>query len=133
MWPLLVAVEGGRWCMIRWGVRPGIVMSLELCVRARRSVGLGGEHNAWWIKRPWSPAMEVAATLAAMAVWGTAVVSAVVSGILGTRGIIHNPVQLHLPPPAAQNCAATMRNCKSNLGEEDLAPWCIAECHHTNK
>jgi hypothetical protein len=25
MWPLLVAVDGGRWCMIGWGVRPGIV------------------------------------------------------------------------------------------------------------
>jgi hypothetical protein len=47
MWPLLVAVNGGRWCMIRWGVRPGIVTSLELGARAQRSVGVGGEHNAW--------------------------------------------------------------------------------------
>jgi hypothetical protein len=49
MWPLLVAVDGGRWCMIRWGVRHGIAVSLELCVRAWRSDGFGGEHNAWWI------------------------------------------------------------------------------------
>ncbi len=33
--------------MIRWGVRPGIVVSSELCIRAHRSVGVGGEHNAW--------------------------------------------------------------------------------------
>jgi hypothetical protein len=28
-WPLLLAVDKGRWYMIRWGVRPGIVVSLE--------------------------------------------------------------------------------------------------------
>ncbi len=33
--------------MISWGVRPGIVVNLELCIRAQRSVGVGGEHNAW--------------------------------------------------------------------------------------
>jgi hypothetical protein len=33
-----------------------------------------------------------------MAVWGTAVVSVVVGGILGTRGIIHNPVRMRLLP-----------------------------------
>jgi hypothetical protein len=53
MWPLSVAVNGSRWCRIRWGVRPGIVVSLELCVRAQRSDGVGGEHSPWWIKRAW--------------------------------------------------------------------------------
>ncbi len=96
MWPLLVAMDRGRWCMIRWGVRPGIVVSLEPCARAWRNVGVGGEHNAWWIKRAWLLTVEVAATLAAMAVWGTAVVGVVVGGILRTRGIIHNPVCMHL-------------------------------------
>ncbi len=84
--------------MIRWGVRPGIVTSLELLARVQRSVGGGGKHNAWWIKCAWLPAIEVAARLAAMAVWGTAVVGIVVGGILGTRGIIHNPVHMHLLP-----------------------------------
>ena len=54
--------------MIRWGVRPGMVVSSELCARARRRDGVGGEHSAWWMKRAWSPAVEVAATLAAMTV-----------------------------------------------------------------
>ena len=36
--------------------------------RAQRRDGVGGEHSAWWMKRAWSPAVEVAATLAAMAV-----------------------------------------------------------------
>jgi hypothetical protein len=51
MWPLSVAVDRGRWCMIRWGVRPGIVTSLELCAWAWRRVGVGGEHNTWWIQQ----------------------------------------------------------------------------------
>jgi hypothetical protein len=62
--------------MIRWGVRPGIMTSLEFCVRDQKSVRVGGEHNAGWIKNAWSPAVEVAATLATMAIWGTALVSA---------------------------------------------------------
>ena len=36
--------------------------------RAQRRDGVGGEHSAWWMKRAWSPAVEVAVTLAAMAV-----------------------------------------------------------------
>jgi hypothetical protein len=82
--------------MIRWGVRPGIVVSSELSARARRSVGVGGEHNTWWIKCAWLPAMEVAATSAAMSVRGNAVIGVVVGGILGTRRIIHSPVHMHL-------------------------------------
>jgi hypothetical protein len=91
MWPLLVAVDGG-------GVRPGIVVSLELRARAWRSVGVGGDHNVWWIKRAWLRAVEVAVMLAALAVRGNAVVGVVVGGILGTRGIIHNLVCMHLLP-----------------------------------
>jgi hypothetical protein len=40
--------------------------------------------------------MEVAATLAAMVVRGNEVVGMFVGGLLGCRGIIHNPVQMHL-------------------------------------
>jgi hypothetical protein len=42
--------------------------------------------------------MEVAATLAVMAIWGNAVVGMVVDGMLGTKSIIHNPVRMHLLP-----------------------------------
>ncbi len=81
-----------------WRVRPEIVTSLELCARAWRSVGVGGEHSAWWIKCTLLPVVEVAKMLAAMVVCGTAVVGVVVGDILGTRGIIHNPVCMHLLP-----------------------------------
>jgi hypothetical protein len=47
MWPLLVAVDRNRWCMIRWGVRRGILMNLNFGRRARRSVGVGCENKAW--------------------------------------------------------------------------------------
>jgi hypothetical protein len=40
--------------------------------------------------------MEVAATLVAVAMWGTAVVGVVDGGMLGASGIIHNPVRIHL-------------------------------------
>ncbi len=40
--------------------------------------------------------MEVAATLAAVAMRGNAVVGGDVGGLLGCRGIIHNPVHMHL-------------------------------------
>ncbi len=112
-------------------------MSLEPCARAWRSVGVGGEHNSWWIKHAWSLAVEVAATLATMAVWGTAVVGVVIGGILGTRSIIHNPVCMHLLPhrivrprcvmvhpflvkrtlhPALQSVATLMSECDANPG-----------------
>ena len=45
-----------------------MVVSSELRARARRKDGVRGEHSAWWMKRTWSPAVEVAAMLAAMAV-----------------------------------------------------------------
>jgi hypothetical protein len=98
MWSLSVAIEGNKWCRIKWGVRPGIVVRLELCVRAWRSDGDGGEHKAWCKKRTWLPAVEVAATLAAMAVRGNAMVGGVIVGLLACRGIIHNPMCMHLLP-----------------------------------
>jgi hypothetical protein len=88
MWPLSVAVDSGRCWRIRRGVRHG--------AKAQRRVGVGGEHNAWCIKLAWSPAVEVAATLAAMAMRGNAMVGEVVGGLLVCRGIIHNPVYVHL-------------------------------------
>ncbi len=57
-----------------------------------------GEHNAWCVKFAWLPAVEVAAMLAAMAMRDNAVVSGVVGGLLVCRGIIHNPVHMHLLP-----------------------------------
>jgi hypothetical protein len=48
-----------------------MVASSELHARTRRRVGIGGEHSAWWMNRAWSPAVEVDATLAAMALMGS--------------------------------------------------------------
>jgi len=45
-----------------------MVVSSELRARARRRDAVGGEHSAWWMKCAWSPAVEVATTLAVMAV-----------------------------------------------------------------
>ncbi len=56
-----------------------MVVSLELRTRARRRVGVGGEHSAWWMKHAWSPAVEVDAMLATMAVMGRGRVLVVVS------------------------------------------------------
>jgi hypothetical protein len=83
---------------MRWGVRPGMVVSSELHVRARRSDGVGGEHSAWWMKCAWSPAMEVDATLAAMTVRDCGGVVVSVGRLPGRRGIIHSPVCMHLLP-----------------------------------
>ncbi len=55
---------------MRCGVRPDNVLSSVLHTRARRRDVVGGEQSAWWRKRAWSPAVEVAATLAAMAMGG---------------------------------------------------------------
>ena len=41
---------------------------------------VGGEHSAWWRKRAWSPAVEVAATLAAMAMGGRPLVGGIIGG-----------------------------------------------------
>ena len=45
-----------------------MVASSEFCARARRRVGVGGEHSTWWSS--WLPAVEVDTTLAAMDVRG---------------------------------------------------------------
>jgi hypothetical protein len=66
--------------MMRCGVRPGNVLSLVLCTRARRRDVVGGEQSAWWRKRAWSPAVEVAVTLAAMAMGGRLLVGGIVGG-----------------------------------------------------
>jgi hypothetical protein len=78
MWPLLVAVDGGRWCMMKCGVRPGNVLSLVLHTRARMRDVVGGEQSAWWRKCTWSPAVEVVAMLAAMAMGGRPLVGGIV-------------------------------------------------------
>jgi hypothetical protein len=80
MWPLLVAVDGGRWCMMRCGVRPGNVLSLVLRMRARRRDVVSSEQSAWWRKRAWSPAVEVVAMLATMAMGGRPLIGSIVGG-----------------------------------------------------
>jgi hypothetical protein len=129
MWPLSVAVNGGRWCNIKCGARPGIVVSLELWARARRSDGVGGEHKAWCIKWSWLPAMKVAETLVAMAVMG----NSMVGGLLVDYWFVGVSSTIQ----CACICCRTelwalMCNGTSNFCEKDLA-LCIAECHHTNK
>ncbi len=66
--------------MMRCEVRPGNVLSLVLRARARRRDGVGSEQSAWWRKCTWLPAVEVAATLAAMAMEGRPLVSGIVGG-----------------------------------------------------
>ncbi len=66
--------------MMRCGVRPGNVLNLVLCARARRRDVVGGEQSAWWRKRAWLPAVEVAATLAAKAMGGRLLVSGIIDG-----------------------------------------------------
>ncbi len=65
---------------MRSGVRLGNVLTLVLRTRARRRDGVGGEQSAWWRKRTLSPAVEVAATLAAMAMGGRPLVGGIVGG-----------------------------------------------------
>ncbi len=47
MWPLLVAVNWGRWEQINAGVSPGMVCSLVFLSRASRRVAASGEHSSW--------------------------------------------------------------------------------------
>jgi hypothetical protein len=47
MWPLSVAVEYGRWVLIRCTVRPGMVASSLLRLSACMSEVAGGEHRTW--------------------------------------------------------------------------------------
>ncbi len=105
-------------------MRPGIGVSLELCSRAWRNVGVGGEHNTWCIKCAWLLAVEVAVALAAMAMRAQSLMDYWFSG--------YHPQSSAYAFAAAQNCVAPLYDTTSNFCEEDLAP-CIAECHHTNK
>jgi hypothetical protein len=83
---------------MRWGVRPGIVVSSELCARAHRSDGVGGEHSAWWMKHACSPTVEVDAMLATMAMRDCDGVVVFVGRLLGCRGIIDSPLCMHFLP-----------------------------------
>jgi hypothetical protein len=47
MWPLLVAVDQGRWEQINAGVSPGMVCISVLLSRASRRVAASGEHSSW--------------------------------------------------------------------------------------
>jgi hypothetical protein len=97
-----------------------MVASLELRARARRRVGIGGEHSAWWMKCAWSLAVEVDTTLAAMDMvgrWG---------GYCGhwlTAGLkrYHPQSCVHAFVPA-HDCASTMCDGTPNFGEEYIAP-----------
>jgi hypothetical protein len=76
-----------------------MVTSSLLCLRACISVVAGGEHRAWCMYCAYSPVDEVVSTLAAMIVGGRmAGLMLVVDGGMGQRGIIHNPVRVHLLP-----------------------------------
>ena len=93
-----MAVENGRWVQTRRDVKPGIVTSSLLRSSAHSSVAAVGEQRAWWMNRLYSAAVEVALTLAAIAM-GRSVVGALV-GMFGdgvaARGIIQSSVRVHL-------------------------------------
>ncbi len=46
IWPLSLAVDLGRWEQINNNVRPGMVLSLVLLLRASSSVAAGGEQRS---------------------------------------------------------------------------------------
>jgi hypothetical protein len=74
-----------------------MVASSLLCFRACISVVAKGEQRAWWMYHAYSPAGEVVPTLVAMTVGGRmAGLMLAVDGGVGWRGIIHNPVRVHL-------------------------------------
>jgi hypothetical protein len=123
--------------MMRCGVRLGNVLSSVLRARARRRDVVGGEQCGWWRKRALLLAVEVAVTLVAMVMGGRLLVGSIVSGSMGWRGIIHNPVRMHLLPhrimrpqylikhpifmnstshPALHSMTMLMRECEANLG-----------------
>ena len=71
------------------------LLHLSPCI----SVVARGAHGAWCMKRAYSPAEEVASTLAAMKVGSLlAWLLFVVNGGVGQRGVIHNLVHVHLLP-----------------------------------
>ncbi len=74
-----------------------MVASSLLCFKACISVVARGEQSAWLMQRAYSAADEVATTLAAMTVGGRmAGLMLAVGGGMGQRGIIHNPMWVHL-------------------------------------
>ncbi len=74
-----------------------MVASSLLCLRACISVVTRGKQMAWCMYCAYSPADEVASMLAATAVGGgMAGLMLAVDGGMGQRGIIHNPVRVHL-------------------------------------
>ncbi len=105
-------------------MRLGKVASSLLPFRACSSVVAGGEQRAWWMRCAYSPEDEVASMLAAMTVGGgMAGLMLAVNGGIGQRGIIHNPVRVHLLPQ--RMIFALICDCASNLGEGIIAS-CIA-------
>ncbi len=50
IWPLLVAVQGGRWVEMRHVLSSRIDLNSELQARVWSRDGAGGEHSAWWMK-----------------------------------------------------------------------------------
>jgi hypothetical protein len=70
--------------------------------------------------------------LVAMAVRGNAVVDGVIGGLQVCRGIIHNPVRMHLLPHRIVWPQCVMVHPILVKRTLHFAP-CIAECHHTNK
>jgi hypothetical protein len=63
------------------------------------SVVADGEHRAWCMERAYSPVEEVMSTLTPMTVGNVLVLAWLlfaVDGGVGQRGIIHNPIRVHL-------------------------------------
>jgi hypothetical protein len=76
-----------------------MVASSQLRLIACMSVVAGGEHRAWCMWRACSPADKVVSMLTAMTVGSKlAWLLFADAGGAGRRGIIHNPVRVHLLP-----------------------------------
>jgi hypothetical protein len=87
---------------------PGMVTSSELITNARSRVTAGGKQRAWWMKSACPAAVDVALTLASMAI-GRALAVAYSGMRAGdvVRGTIHRPVHVHLLP------------------HKIVLPWCV--------
>ena len=99
MWPLLVAVESGRWLQTRRNEKLGIVANSLLRSSAHSNVAAGGNQRAWWTNHAYSAAVEVALTLVAIAVGRSSAgvtVGVGGGGVVAASGIFHSPVRVHL-------------------------------------